>query len=137
LDAHDYSGDYYFSALFFPDGSLGALNGKGANLDSGGGWYDQNGNLIGLSVAGGENFTVIENLSNPTITAWIRSNIFFPPTLFIQRLGTNISVNWSGTFVLQTSTNIGSGFEDITNATSPYTNSIIGDEKRFFRLRTP
>ena len=60
-----------------------------------------------------------------------------PPTLLMQRVGTNVVLTWSGTFTLQTATNLATGFTDVPGAASPYTNSVIADPQRFFRLRLP
>ena len=114
------------------------MNGIGAQNDSGGPWYDQSGNLVGISVAantGTAGYTLIEWLADPSIQSWIRTNLFVPPTVLVQQAGTNVVLTWSGTFTLQAATNLATGFTDVPGAASPYTNSITADPQRFFRLR--
>jgi hypothetical protein len=60
--------------------------------------------------------------TQPSVTALLTGN------------GTNVIFNWSGSYVLQTSTNVVGPYEDLTNSTSPYTNSLLSDPQRFFRL---
>lgn len=77
-NAGAYSSDLYFTAEFFIDGSLGPLNGKGANLDSGSPWLNSAGELVGISDAvssgpGGGN-TYVERLSQPDSQNWINAN---------------------------------------------------------------
>ena len=44
-------------------------------------------------------------------------------------------LRWNNGFTLQTATNVGGGYADLTGATSPYTNSFSTATQRFFRLR--
>ena len=53
----------------------------------------------------------------------------------VRRSGSGVVLQWDGAGVLQSSTNVAGGFGDIDGATSPHTNSIVGDAQRFFRLR--
>jgi hypothetical protein len=46
-----------------------------------------------------------------------------------------VILNWSGSFFLQSSTNVTGTYTDVTNATAPYTNSTSGAQQKFFRLR--
>ena len=138
LNSHGFNANYYFAAEFSESGGFGQMNGLAAQGDSGGPWYDQSGNLVGISVAantGTAGYTLIQWLADPTIQSWIRTNLFVPPTLLMQRAGTNAVLTWSGTFTLQTATNLTAGFTDVPGAASPYTNSITADPQRFFRLR--
>jgi len=49
--------------------------------------------------------------------------------------GTNAIVNWSGTFQLQTATNVVGPYVDVPGITlGPYTNDVTADATRFFRL---
>ena len=114
------------------------MNGIGAQADSGGPWYDQFGNLVGISTAansGTAGYSLIQRLSDPTIQSWIQANLFVPPTLQLQRAGPNVVLTWSGAFTLQTATNLTTGFTDVPGAASPYSNAVTADPQRFFRLR--
>jgi hypothetical protein len=58
------------------------------------------------------------------------------PVLSLQNNGTNLVLNWSGNFVLQSTTNLPDSFIDVPSATSPFTvNPIL--PMQFFRLRSP
>jgi hypothetical protein len=57
------------------------------------------------------------------------------PKLGFTREGTDLILNWSGAFVLQSATNVTGMYLDVSGATSPYTNSMVSDPARFFRLR--
>ncbi len=49
--------------------------------------------------------------------------------------GTNVVINWSGTYQLQTATSVAGPYSDVTGVIlGPYTNSITADPARFFRL---
>ena len=56
------------------------------------------------------------------------------PTLAFSARGTNIVLRWMGDFGLQTATNLGGPFEDLS-AVSPYTNDLAPSRQRYFRLR--
>ena len=45
-----------------------------------------------------------------------------------------VILNWSGSFFLQSATNVTGPYTDVSGATAPYTNSTSGAQK-FFRLR--
>ena len=60
--------------------------------------------------------------------------IVTPPTLYFTKDGTNLILNWSGSFFLQSATNVTGPYSDVSDATNPYTNSISGGQL-FFRLR--
>lgn len=138
LNSHGFNANYYFAGNFSTSGVLGTMNGIGAQNDSGGPWYDQSGNLVGISVAvntGTAGYTLIEWLAAPAIQSWIQSNLFVPPTLQLLRAGTNVVLTWSGAFTLQTATNLSGSFADVPGAASPYTNAFSADPQRFFRLR--
>lgn len=49
--------------------------------------------------------------------------------------GGNLILTWNGPGVLQSSTNVATGYLDVSAAASPSTNSISGELQRFFRLR--
>jgi hypothetical protein len=57
-----------------------------------------------------------------------------PPLLSITRAPGAVILNWSGAFILQSSTNVVGTYTDVPSATAPYTNSTSGAQK-FFRLR--
>jgi hypothetical protein len=59
----------------------------------------------------------------------------------LSKLDHNLSANsliltWSGNYTLQTATNVSGPYFDILTATSPYTNWINAEPRRFFRLRS-
>jgi hypothetical protein len=56
------------------------------------------------------------------------------PTLSYTKQGNNLILSWTGTFTLQSSTNVLGTYLDVTN-TSPYTNVIGSEGFRAFRLR--
>jgi hypothetical protein len=49
--------------------------------------------------------------------------------------GNKFVLNWTNTFTLQSSTNVGGPYEDVPGATSPFTNSTALNPREFFRLR--
>ncbi|MEO5802309.1 MAG: immunoglobulin domain-containing protein [Verrucomicrobiota bacterium] len=57
------------------------------------------------------------------------------PTLFAVREGNNFILNWSGSFFLQSATNVVGPYGDVSGASAPYTNSVISGPQKFFRLR--
>ena len=139
FDGHGANENYFFAGNFAASGGFGGpMNGIGSVFDSGSPQYDQSGNLVGMTVGAYTwqvGYTIVERLSDPTIQSWIRTNLFVPPTLQLQRAGTNVVLTWSGTFTLQTATNLTTGFTDVPGAASPYTNAVTADPQRFFRLR--
>jgi hypothetical protein len=46
-----------------------------------------------------------------------------------------VILNWSGSFFLQSATNVTGVYEDVINGMRPYTNSTSSGGGRFFRLR--
>jgi len=57
------------------------------------------------------------------------------PTLGFQLNGANLILTWNGPFALQTATNEVGPYSDVPGVTSPCTNLMSGNPKRFFRLR--
>jgi len=57
------------------------------------------------------------------------------PTLSETQSAGTIILNWSGSFLLQSATNVTGPYEDVINGTRPYTNSTGSAASRFFRLR--
>jgi hypothetical protein len=57
------------------------------------------------------------------------------PMLLFSRNLNGLVLNWSGSFVLQSATNVQGPYSDVTNATSPYTNLGFQLPRQFFRLR--
>lgn len=51
-------------------------------------------------------------------------------------LGTDLVMQWIGTYKLQSATDVAGPYTDIVGATSPYTNSVLSGQK-FFRLKYP
>ena len=138
----DTSSGNHFSGLMGPGV---VLSGAANNGDSGSLAINSAGQIIGMAVAtlGGptelfrsttfNDFTSADYYNQVAPYAGII--IVNPPTLFMQRVDTNVVLTWSGTFTLQTATNLATGFTDVPGAASPYTNSITADPQRFFRLR--
>lgn len=56
------------------------------------------------------------------------------PKLSFTTAGGNIVLSWAGAFTLQSSTNVTSGYTNVT-AISPYTNSLNSAPQLFFRLK--
>jgi hypothetical protein len=56
------------------------------------------------------------------------------PTLSTIRNGFNLIFTWSGSFQLQSATNVAGPYLSVTGATSPYTNDVRSTPQRFFRL---
>lgn len=89
-----WQGPRFFNGDFRDDGGYGLLNGHAQNLDSGGGWYNASGQLVGMTVAGTTgNFstasTFMHRLWHPDLQNWIYDNLI--PGLFMNP-GTNGSV---------------------------------------------
>jgi hypothetical protein len=60
------------------------------------------------------------------------------PVLNFVLTNNNFVLNWTGSFVLQTATNVAGPYEDIPSAGSPFTNQIEATETpQFFRLHSP
>jgi hypothetical protein len=57
------------------------------------------------------------------------------PVLAIKHDGNNVILTWSGAFALQSATNVTGSYQDVSGATSPYTNSVGAAAQRYFRLR--
>ncbi len=58
-----------------------------------------------------------------------------PGSLTIRRLGGNVVLDWAGSYPLQSSPNLVSGYGDIGVTNGPCTNAI-GSQPKFFRLRS-
>jgi hypothetical protein len=56
-------------------------------------------------------------------------------TVEFTQQGNNLVLTWPDGWALQTSTNVTGPFEDLPEATPPYTNSMSDGPQRFFRLR--
>jgi len=57
------------------------------------------------------------------------------PTLGVTQNGPEVILNWSGSWVLQTTTNLTGPWTDLPAASSPFTNLIGSQPAAFFRLR--
>jgi polygalacturonase len=57
------------------------------------------------------------------------------PTLRFQSGGEVAVLLWNNGFTLQSATNVVGPYQDLSGATSPYTNPVAADPQRFFRLR--
>jgi hypothetical protein len=136
------NGDY-FTGLMGP--GLGVyLNGAINNLDSGSVLLNSLGQIVGMAVGftGGptdlSRTSVFENWTSPDYYNQIAPYtgiIVTPPTLQFQASGTNLVLTWNGPNALQAATNVVGPYLDVTNAASPYTNSM-GAPQEFFRLRS-
>lgn len=57
-----------------------------------------------------------------------------PGSLSLSRVGTDVVLNWTGSYPLQSSTNVTGTYVDVGVVTGPYTNSATATDK-YFRLR--
>ncbi|HWH68429.1 MAG TPA: SBBP repeat-containing protein, partial [Candidatus Sulfotelmatobacter sp.] len=84
----------------------------------------------------GKYSVIVQNTSGAIISQV--AVLTFVPTLDFTRTSDALLLNWPGTFTLQTATNVGGPYEDVTSAPHHYTNWIgPGAGERFFRLRAP
>jgi hypothetical protein len=58
-----------------------------------------------------------------------------PPTITIERTGTNLVIQWSAGNLFST-TNLAGPWTVVTNATSPYTNTLPSRQE-FYKAGTP
>jgi hypothetical protein len=67
----------------------------------------------------------------------LRSSAVSPgPTLTASLAGRNaVVITWTGSYVLQSALRAGGPYQDVTGASSPYTNGLPAAPARFFRLR--
>jgi len=96
--------------------------------------------------------TITPNTTSPTVTftyvSGMGSGRFYadavrftsllpaPGTMAAGMAGTNMVINWSGSFTLQSSTNVAGPYTDVPGPViaGPYTNALTGGQQ-FFRLR--
>ena len=73
-----------------------------------------------------------------TIITLDEASVVFSTTLSIQQQGSNVVVNWVGSSLLQSSTNLAvPAFVDVPGVTNgPFTN-VIGSRPTFYRARSP
>jgi hypothetical protein len=72
--------------------------------------------------------------AGPFDPSYLFYNVYHP-TLSITTSSGSISVSWpGGAGTLQQATNVAGPYQDISGATSPYTNQVVGQAK-FFRLK--
>lgn len=116
-------------------------NGRGAIGDSGGPNYNSNGQLVALTTAvrgSADSLNVVGYtlcLQLSLLTDWMATNtIVSAPTLFVQRNDTHLVLSWSGSYTLQSATNVAGVYADVSGATSPYTNALTSNPQQFFRL---
>ena len=57
------------------------------------------------------------------------------PTLFETPAAGAVVLNWNGSYILQSATNVTGIYQDVINGTRPYTNSTGSAPQMFFRLR--
>jgi hypothetical protein len=57
------------------------------------------------------------------------------PSVAMTRQGNNLVLTWPNGWTLQTATNATGPFQDMPEATSPYTNNMNNDAQRFFRMK--
>jgi len=57
------------------------------------------------------------------------------PLLSFARVGTDLILSWTGSFTLQSATNVTGPYADVPGSSSPYTNSFNSASRLFFRLR--
>src|ERR1019366_2325511 len=68
-------------------------------------------------------------------TSDVASLAVIGPTLRVQPAGQTAALLWDKGFTLQSSTNVAANYQDLSGATSPYTNPPATGPQRFFRLR--
>ena len=125
----------YYDNVNFPGGtSQPGLDEPGS---SGGGVYNSLGpvgmldySTLGTAPQGAQQFL---DFAKSGVEPWIATNLM--PYLVYSTAGTNLVMQWNGSFTLQSSTNVAGAFADITNAVSPYTNTTSAPQM-FFRLRS-
>lgn len=57
------------------------------------------------------------------------------PIVAAARQANNLIISWPPNWYLQSATNISGPYEDVPEASSPYTNDMTGDPQKYFRLR--
>ncbi len=95
--------------------------------------FTANVNLVGASDIGGGRIFAVDTANGILAVRVVVSQA--PGPIRAGLSGANVVLTWPGSALLQSSTNLANGFGDISNATSPYTNSITSAPQRFFRLR--
>lgn len=78
--------------------------------------------------------------ASPDSRPWLATNdvsnlVVLGPILGSSQAGTNLILQWTNPFTLQSSTNAAGPFHDLTGASSPYTNALNAQPQIFFRLR--
>jgi hypothetical protein len=104
--------------------------------------------VIYVTTADGRIMTIVDTGSGATPTTLLASgpNQLFKglrfgptvarPTLYFTRDGSKFILTWSGSFVLQSATNVGGPYQDVGGQTNPQTNNVgAPPDKQFFRLR--
>lgn len=131
-----YSAMYYQSSLFGPSQNSIGLNGRGLSADSGGPVFNSQGELVGITVAGGGGLTPIGStefltLSQPDVYAWIQQTITpaEPKILSLTQEGSNLRLVWQGkggsNYVVQAASAVG-GTNTFTDLTTPLTLPGVG-----------
>ena len=86
-----------------------------------------------LAASAGQNLSLHTDGNPGSQLTLTRINYSAPVNIAIAESGNNVVLTWPiGT--LQQSTNVASGYTDVTGVTSPYTNSITGPQK-YFRVK--
>jgi len=78
--------------------------------------------------------------ASPDARPWLATNdvsnlTIIGPTLNLLSGAGNVVLQWNNGFILQTATNVGGSYADLTGAASPYTNLLSTAPQQFFRLR--
>ena len=68
-------------------------------------------------------------------TSDVANLVIAGPTLRLQPGGPAAVLSWDNGFTLQSATNVAGSYQDLSGATSPYTNPPATGPQRFFRLR--
>ena len=93
-----------------------------------------NDNFAGALDFGGGKLFALD--SNNGLLAMTIGNITPPPgALTITRTNSTVYLNWSGTYVLQSATNVTGPYLDVGPAGNGYTESTVGVPEKYFRLR--
>jgi hypothetical protein len=94
-----------------------------------------------LRHAAGVTFTnCFTSAAAPDARPWLATNdvtglLMSGPQLIPSRAGTNLVLQWTNAFTLQSATNVLGPYTDLPGASSPFTNPVSPKPQLFFRLR--
>lgn len=68
-------------------------------------------------------------------TSDVSNLVIAGPTLRVQPGSAAVVLLWDNAFTLQSATNVAGTYQNLSGASSPYTNPVAAGPQRFFRLR--